>query len=155
MARTIREVLHRKTLSKGFVEGVRSVSPNATLAQAVSALNEYRIGALLILDGRRPVGILSERDVLLRLVEAGRDPTSTRVREVMTPDPITVTPSLPVDEAMRTMTRNRVRHLPVVVRNEVIGIVSIGDLVWFVSDDLQNEVSALHTYIHGPAVIDR
>jgi CBS domain-containing protein len=156
MARTVREVMHRKSLSKGFVEGVRSVAADATLMHAVTCLNEYRIGALLVLDdGARPIGILSERDVLRRAVEARRDPDATLVEDVMTPDPITISPSVGVDEAMRLMTKHRVRHLPVVVRDELIGLVSIGDLVWFLSDDLQSEVSALHSYIHGPAIIER
>lgn len=152
MDSTVREVLTRKSRSSSCTEAVHTARPQDSVGEAARSMNEHHIGSLLIVEGGRPVGILSERDVLTRLVEARRDPDRTRVSEVMTPNPVTIGPACTVGDAMRIMTEKKVRHLPVVVRDSVVGIVSIGDLVWWVTETLKSEVSQLHSYIHGPAV---
>lgn len=152
MDSTVREVLTKKSRGGSSSEAVHTIRPESSVLDAARTMNEHHIGSLLIVEGGRPVGILSERDVLTRLVEARRDPEGTRVADVMTPNPVTIGPSTSVGDAMRLMTERKVRHLPVVVRDDVVGIVSIGDLVWWVTEALQSEVSALHSYIHGPAV---
>ena len=152
MDSTVWEVLTKKSRTGSWGEAVYTVRPEDSVADAARSMNAHHIGSLLILNDGCPVGIISERDVLTRLVEAGRDPEKTRVSELMTPNPVTIAPSCSVTDAMRIMTERKVRHLPVVVRENVVGMVSIGDLVWFVTEELQNEVDALHSYIHGPTV---
>src|SRR5690606_7651559 len=120
--------------SKGFT--VHSVDANATVFDAVRVMNGQRIGSVLVVDDSRLVGILSERDVLLRVVPACTDPRTLKVSEVMTRELETLGPDTGIHEVMRIMTDRRVRHLPVVEGDQVIGLVSIGDLTKWVSRDL-------------------
>jgi CBS domain-containing protein len=111
------------------------------------------VGAVLVEDGGRLCGILSERDVLRRVIPQALDVGRTPVREVMTTGLLTVRPEQWIKEAMRLMTEKRVRHLPVVEGDRVIGLVSIGDLTKWMSRDLEQEVYELSSYIVGAYVI--
>lgn len=129
---------------------VLTVSVSATVREAVRQMNEAGIGALVTVSREgRLAGIFSERDVLRRVVDQGRDPDRTRVTEVMTTPVVTIAPAMPVDDAMQMMTRERVRHLPVVLRGELIGMISIGDLLRWVSRSQEADIAQMKDYITG------
>lgn len=107
---------------------VHSVDPETTVTECVRRMNEARIGAMLIMQDERLLGIFTERDAITRVLGGGLDPTHTKVAQVMTPDPVTVTPSTSLDEARLLVTNRRMRHLPVVDDGKVVGMVSSGDL---------------------------
>lgn len=129
---------------------VYTTGPRVSVRDAVRAMNEKGVGALLVMEAGRLVGIFTERDVLARVVDPGRAPGLTSVGEVMTRDVMTVTPDLPVSEAMEIMTLHRRRHLPVVHAGAVAGMISIGDLLRRVSVEQQAEIGKLTDYIRGP-----
>ena len=119
-----------------------------TVADAVELLATKRIGAVPVQDaGQQVAGIFSERDVLYCLQTKGADALRLSVREVMTAPPITIAPDLPVDEALALITRRRVRHLPVLEGGQMVGFVSIGDLVKYRMDRIAAEADAMRTYI--------
>jgi CBS domain-containing protein len=126
---------------------VRSVSPGATVVEAVRSMNEHGIGALLVLEGDAPVGIFTERDVLRRVLDAGRDPAATRVSEVMTEKLVCVGPGTTVEEAMAVITERRCRHLPVTEGGKVLGMVSSGDLTRWVTRGQAFEIDRLVEYV--------
>ncbi|MCE4627970.1 MAG: CBS domain-containing protein [Desulfurococcales archaeon] len=107
-----------------------TVTPDETVYEAAVKMAELGVGALPVIDEEgRLVGIFTERDLLVRVVAKGLDPTKIRVGEVMTPNPVTVGPDEPVEEALRLMAKIRARHLPVVdEKGRLVGIVSIRDL---------------------------
>lgn len=108
---------------------VHSVSPHATVLEAVRILADAKIGALPVIDEGKLVGIFSERDYAHKIILEGRFSKDTHVKEVMTPDVCTVTLQQTVRECMVLMNKNRFRHLPVIDNDKVVGIVSIGDFV--------------------------
>ncbi len=108
-----------------------------------------RVGAVLVCDGTACSGIFTERDLMTRVILNGLDPTTTRVAEVMTADVACVQPSTPASEAMAIMTERRCRHLPVVEGGEIVGVISIGDLVRWDSRNQAFELRMLTDYIHG------
>lgn len=122
---------------------------SATVCEAVREMNEKGIGALLVMDGHRPIGILTERDVLRRIVDADRDPALTRVGEVMTRDLAVIEPCWHVEDAMRLMTERRLRHLPVMDGDDLQGIISIGDLLRWVTISQEDHIRAMTEYING------
>jgi CBS domain-containing protein len=128
---------------------VFTTAPATSVFAAVTMMNERRIGALVIVEERATIGILTERDVLVRLVAAGLDPKMTVVGEVMTRDPITVGPATTVADAMRLMTEYRCRHLPVIDDGELHGLISIGDLTNWVVCDQQRRIDDLHDFIRA------
>ncbi|MCE7927507.1 MAG: CBS domain-containing protein [Dehalococcoidia bacterium] len=128
---------------------VYTVARGESVREAVRHMNDNGVGALLVLDGADPVGIFTERDVLRRVVGVGRDPDNTRVADVMTTDLVVIEPSTPVDQAMAIMTHQRCRHLPVVEEHEVVGLVSIGDLIRWISFNQEVEIQYLVDYIQG------
>lgn len=128
---------------------VYSVAPGASVLEAVRLMAERHIGALLVIDEGRLVGILSERDYARKVVLNGRNSTSTAVREIMSAPVVTVAPEKTVDDAMRLMTARRIRHLPVVRGEAVVGVVSIGDLVKAVIEDQRHTIDDLRSYIQG------
>jgi CBS domain-containing protein len=108
---------------------------------------EKSIGAVLVIADQRLVGIVSERDYARKVILKGRSSKETMVQEIMTRDLIIVSPENTVDECMRIMTERRIRHLPVLDRGKLVGIVSIGDLVNAVIADQAQTIDQLHTYI--------
>lgn len=126
---------------------VHSATPDLTVAEAVHRMNAHNIGALVVMDGPRLIGIITERDVLLRVIDAGLDPSSTPVSKAMTADPITIVPSMTTEAAMRLITNERCRHLPVVENDRLLGLVSIGDLLYWMLYDQGHEIDELRHYI--------
>jgi len=128
---------------------VYSVSPDASVLDAIKLMAERHIGALLVMEGQRLTGIVSERDYARKVVLKGRSSTSTAVHEIMSAPVHTAQPGQTVDDAMRVMTERRIRHLPVVRDDAVVGVVSIGDLVKSVIEDQRHTIEDLKNYIQG------
>jgi CBS domain-containing protein len=126
---------------------VFSVSPAATIAEAVAEMNRNRVGSVLVLDEGRLVGIFTERDVLRRVVGQGVDPRNTRVAEVMTAGVITITPDATIEDTMVLFTEKRCRHLPVVESGQLVGTISIGDVTRWMADAHRAEAEHLKNYI--------
>ena len=128
---------------------VATVSADARLSEAVRILGEKRIGALPVVEGGRIVGIMSERDVIYCLKDHGAEVLDWPVSRVMTSPAITVDPSTQVLSALALITQKRVRHLPVVSGGELVGIVSIGDLVKHRIERIEFEAQAMRDYIQS------
>ncbi len=128
---------------------IYSVPPDAVVIDAIRVMAEKHVGALLVMEGTRLVGILSERDYARKVVLMGRSSDSTAVREIMTAAVRTIGPQDTVDDAMRLMTDHRIRHLPVLQGSKVVGIVSIGDLVKSVIEEQRHTIEDLRSYIQG------
>jgi CBS domain-containing protein len=128
---------------------VLEIDASATVLDAVKRMVEANVGSLLVTDGGNVVGIVTERDYLRRVTLEGRDEKAARVREIMTSPLVYVTPEKSIDECMAVMTDRRVRHMPVVGGGDVVGIVSIGDVVKFQSKQQSFEIKYLTEYIAG------
>lgn len=139
--RTVRQLLETKAPE------IYAIAPDAPVIDAIRLMAEKRIGAVLVMEGARLVGIMSERDYARKIVLQGRSSNDTPVRTIMTADVITVRPDDTADHCMQLVTDQRIRHLPVVRGGEVVGVVSIGDLVKAVIEDQQVELDQLQRYI--------
>ncbi|MGA4643245.1 CBS domain-containing protein [Limisphaera sp. 4302-co] len=128
---------------------VWSVSPDVTVFEAIQKLAEKNVGALLVMDGDRLVGIFSERDYTRKVALRGRSSKETKVREILSERVICATPQHSVEDGLRLMTEHRIRHLPVVENHKVVGIVSIGDLVNWVINQQSQTIKQLESYITG------
>ena len=128
---------------------VLRIEAGASVFEAVQTMVEANVGSLLVTDGGEIVGIVTERDYLRRVTLEGRTDKDTPVREIMTSPLIVVTPETSIDECMAVMTDRRIRHLPVVDGGEVVGVVSIGDLVKFKSKLQSFEIQYLTDYVSG------
>ena len=126
---------------------VWAVKPTNTVLEALGVMAEHDIGAVLVMDDGKLVGVLTERDYARKVVLAGRSSKESQVEEVMTAHVVCVAPERSVDECMALMTNRRLRHLPVVDHKRVVGIVSIGDLVKATIDDQQFTITQLQMYI--------
>lgn len=126
---------------------VYAIHPEATVYEALKAMAEKDVGALLVMEGERLLGIFSERDYARKLVLLGRFSRETRVREVMTEHLTTVAPHTPLEEAMRLMTERKVRHLPVLEGEKVVGVISIGDVVKALLGEQEVLIQELSRYI--------
>lgn len=126
---------------------VVTVSPEATVYDAVKSMTDRHIGALVVVREGNPVGMFTERDILTKIVLACRDPRQCRVEEAMSTDVVFVTPETPIREAMAIMTTRRHRHLPVMEEGKLTGLVSIGDCTRWVSQDQDFTIKHLIHYI--------
>lgn len=139
-----------KELLKRRGSGVWSIGPSATVFQAVEMMALKHVGALTVLnDAGRLVGVISERDYARKIILEGRSSHDTHVEEVMTGDVISVHDELRVEDCMAIMTENRVRHLPVLADDRVIGMISQGDLVKCIIDEQSVTIAHLERYIQG------
>lgn len=128
---------------------VISVAPDASVLDAIKIMADKAIGALVVMDGDAMLGIMSERDYARKVIIKGRLSESTPVSEIMTANVFTTTSSHTVNECMNLMTEKKIRHLPVVEDNTVVGMISIGDLVEAIISDQQEEIEQLEHYISG------
>lgn len=126
---------------------VWSVGPKASVFEAIQLMAERGIGALIVLDGPRVVGVLSERDYARKVILAGRSSRETRVEEIMTTRVVTARPEQTVEECMALMTNKRIRHLPVMQDRHLLGMISIGDLVKEIIAEQQFIIAQLENYI--------
>jgi CBS domain-containing protein len=140
---TIREVLERKGGT------VLTIDRHASVLEAIGTMSQANIGALVVAEDNQPVGIFTERDYLRKIALEGRSSRDTRIEEVMSAPLITVAPAEASHRAMETMTECRCRHLVVVEADEMVGIVSLGDLVKHMLVEKEAEVQQLSSYISG------
>lgn len=138
---TVREVL------AGKPPELFTVAPSASVLDAVRCMAERHVGAVLVVDDGRLLGIVSERDYARKVVLQGRASHDTPVTRIMTADLVTVTPGTTVDTCMAIVTEQRIRHLPVLERGVLLGIVSIGDLVKAVIEEQRQQLDQLQRYI--------
>ena len=126
-------------LNKIFKVGraIHSVGPDASITECVRLMTAGKIGALMVMDGGRLIGIFTERDALNKVLAGSLDPGNTKVSEVMTKDPYCIGPTTTVGQAMQLITERRFRHLPIVENGKVLAVVSSGDLTrWLVQDQI-------------------
>jgi CBS domain-containing protein len=134
------------------VKGARvsSIHPDATVFQAAVLMDEQKIGAVLVMEDDRMVGIFTERDILRRVVAQGRDAAATLVRDVMTTEVACCALHTTLDEARGVMKNRRIRHLPVVgSHDQLLGLISIGDLNAYQNNTHEQTIHLLHQYIYG------
>jgi CBS domain-containing protein len=134
---------------RGKGTSVATVAPSATVAELIGTLASFNVGALPVVDGSALVGIVSERDVVRKLHSGGAELLGQRVSDIMTTGVTTCAPGDKVADLARVMTTGRFRHLPVLENGELVGIVSIGDLVKARIDLLESEREQLQSYIAG------
>ena len=138
---TLRQLLGNKTAE------VYSVAPNDSVIDAIRLMAQKGVGAVLVMEGAGLVGIISERDYARKVVLHGRSSAETAVREIMTAEVVTVGLRQTVAECMQIVTEHRIRHLPVLDGDEVVGVISIGDLVKAVIEDQKVQLDELQRYI--------
>lgn len=143
MQTPVREIL----ASKGAV--VYTIPPTASVQQAVQLMEDHGIGSVVVTDGREIFGLVTEREVVLRVVRHAEDPTRTVVVGAMVTPVPTVTPDTTIGQAMELMTDRRSRHLPVMEDGRLVGLVSIGDLTRWITRNLEHQVDTLERYIAG------
>ncbi|MFN3703089.1 CBS domain-containing protein [Thermomonas sp.] len=139
--RTVRQLLEAKSPE------VIAIGPDAPVLDAIRLMAERQIGALLVMEGPRLVGILSERDYARKVVLQGRSSRDTPVRDIMTTQVVTVAPGDSIDHCMQLVTDRRIRHLPVLDGGTVVGVLSIGDLVKTVIELQRQDIDQLQRYI--------
>ena len=138
-----------KQLLQGKATGVHTIGPDDPVIEALRRMAEREIGALPVVANGKLAGILSERDYARKVVLQGKSSRDTPVREIMTSRVVCVGPQRTVDECMALMTEKRIRHLPVIEHGELIGLLSIGDLVKETISEQQFVIAQLESYIHG------
>lgn len=126
---------------------IYTVPPDMPVLEAIKHMAERRVGALLVMRGTELVGVLSERDYARKVILQGRSSANTAVSDIMTSPPLTVGPDTDVVDCMRLCTHSRIRHLPVVDNDAVVGVISIGDLVKAVIDSQAEQIEQLQRYI--------
>jgi CBS domain-containing protein len=143
---TVRDVLASK------VQGVRCTTPDTSVLEAVNQMNEYKIGALVVVDGGKVVGMFTERDVLRRIVGDERSPGATRVGQIMTTTVVCCTPDADLEEISTLMANRRIRHVPVCnCDGKLLGMVSMGDVNALHASSQEAHITFLNEYIYGRA----
>lgn len=142
----VKDILARKG------QAVCTIGPKATALDAAHEMNDRRIGSLVVVEGERLVGIITERDVLQRIVAEERDPGSTLVDVIMTRELATCTPDTPAEQCREVMSSRRIRRLPVVVKGRLEGIVTQGDILAQEIIDHQQTIKQLNEYMESPPI---
>jgi CBS domain-containing protein len=141
--KTVRSLLQ----VKGY--DVWTIAPDASVYEALRVMDDKNVGALLVLEGDKLAGVISERDYARKVVLKGRSSVATPVRDIMTADVISVRPDQTVEECMALMTDKRIRHLPVLADGRLIGLISIGDVVKSIITEQGFMIEQLTSYIAG------
>jgi CBS domain-containing protein len=141
--KTVKDVLNAK------VKQISSIAPDATVFEALKLMAEKEVGALLVMEGDRLIGVLSERDYARKVIIQGKSSKETSVREIMSEKVMVVNPANTIEECMALMTEKYVRHLPVVENGKVTGVVSIGDVVKSIISEQHFIIDNLVKYITG------
>lgn len=141
---TVRQILNNKRIDE-----IWSISPDATVYEAVQMLADKRVGALLVMEASKLAGIISERDYAREVILKGRSSKETQVKDIMSCNVISVPSTESVQASLAVMTNNRIRHLPVVDEGDVQGVISMGDLVKDIISDQQSTIEQLENYIRG------
>ena len=128
---------------------ILSVAPDTIIFDALYLMGEKNVGALLVMENEKLVGIFSERDYARKIILKGRTPLDTQVSEIMTEEVITVCPEETIGECMMLMSQRRIRHLPVLQSNEVVGVISIGDVVKYIIEEQELVIEHFKLYISG------
>ncbi|MBO0694919.1 MAG: CBS domain-containing protein [Verrucomicrobia bacterium] len=145
---TIGAILSQKS------KDIFSIASDATVSEAIRMMDEKNVGALLVMDGEQLNGIISERDYTRKVFLRGRRSRETKVSEIMSTNVTVTHPREPVEKCLRLMTDKHIRHLPVVDGDQVVGVISIGDLVKHVISCQQAAIAHLENYIHGGFVTE-
>ena len=128
---------------------VHSIGPDAKVIEALQIMAQKDVGALIVMENGRLAGILSERDYARKVILRGKSSQDVPVREIMTAEVVTVDPASTIEQCMALVTQRRIRHLPIVEDGELIGVVSIGDLVKEVIAEQEQTIKQLESYIHS------
>jgi CBS domain-containing protein len=128
---------------------ILSVAPDTIIFDALYLMGEKNVGALLVMENEKLVGIFSERDYARKIILKGRTSLDTQVSEIMTEEVITVCPEETIGECMMLMSQRRIRHLPVLQSNEVVGVISIGDVVKYIIEEQELVIEHFKLYISG------
>jgi CBS domain-containing protein len=140
---TIRAILNRKSGE------VFSIPPDATVFQAIELMDKKNVGALLVMENDQLLGIISERDYTRKVILRGKRSHETKVAEIMSTNLTVTHPREPIEKCLRLMTDKRIRHLPVLDSDKVVGVISIGDLVKWTLSCQSAAIAHLESYIHG------
>lgn len=140
----IRDIIFAKQ-AKG--SKIISVSPDTIVYHALELMYNNNISAMLVMEGEKLVGIFTERDYARKVVLQGRSSRDTKISEIMSSNPVTITPGDSIEETMKVMSTKFIRHLPVMDGDKLVGIVSIGDVVKFIIDEQQFVIGSLERYI--------
>ena len=138
--RSLRDLFHDRELF--------FITPDQTIAEAARYMTERNVGAVCVLEGERLVGILSERDMMKRVIAPNRDPGTTRVADVMTAKPVVVDVHEGFEKCLKVMKQANIRHLPVVEGDKLVGLVSLRDLLQVDRDEKEEEIKYMQDYIH-------
>lgn len=141
--KTVQQILSNKTIA------IFGVGPTASVLDALQLMTEKNISAVLVIDGERLIGIFTERDYARKIVLQGKASKNTSISEAMTASPITVSTSDSIELCMEIMTDKHIRHLPVANDQQLIGMISIGDVVKFIIADQKQTISQLENYINS------
>jgi CBS domain-containing protein len=147
--RTLRFDEPVRTMLRQKGNAVWSISPDASVFEAIELMSAKQVGALVVLRGGRLAGIISERDYARKVILQGKNSRETKVREIMTSPVLYVSPQESIEDCMRTMTSRRVRHLPVLEGENVVGVISIGDVVNWIITSQDHTIHQLQSYIAG------
>jgi CBS domain-containing protein len=145
---TVNDLMNKKGNHETY-----SIAATETVYRAIEMMADANIGALLVTDGDRIVGICTERDYARKVIIKGRDSRQTQVKEIMTEEMVTVHPETTLEKCMVLMTNYHIRHLPVVDDGHLTGMISIGDVVLSVIADKESEISDLQDYIEGLSIL--
>lgn len=130
-----------------------SVAASDTVFHALEVMAEHNIGAVLVTEGDRYVGIFSERDYARKIILKGLESKNTTVSEIMSREMVTVNPNTTLEQCMELMTKYHIRHLPVVENGRLTSLISIGDVVYSIISDQKSYIENLEEYIHGTSIL--